>query len=148
MAEAQSPRNLNPATWGPSFWRVLHTVAFSYPEQPTDAQKQAAESFFNSLTELLPCEKCRKHYTAFLRENPVAAHNSSGSELSEYIYDFHNRVNQRLGKTQTPSYDQAQAVLLASGAVAPAANSSGCSLLWLVLGLVLLVGAALWLFRK
>lgn len=95
-------KNIDPALWGPSFWKMLHTVAFAFPDNPTQEQCEAVKQLFYCLKELLPCNKCRGHYTDYLDQHPIEDACMSKESLSKYVYDFHQAVNERLGK----SYEQ------------------------------------------
>jgi hypothetical protein len=94
--------NIDPARWGKRLWQSLHYMAYAFPEQPTDAQKQAALQMLSSLRELLPCEKCRQHYSAMLAEHPPTV--ESRTAFATYLNKIHNQVNARLDKEQVP-YD-------------------------------------------
>ena len=85
------------ADWGPSAWKFLHTVTFAYPEEPSLLEQQHADNLFQSLSVLLPCEKCREHYILEIRNNPP--NTTSRATLSSWLVDIHNNVNQRLGKS-------------------------------------------------
>ncbi len=40
---------MNPDIWGNHAWQFLHAVAHSYPEEPTDADKEHYTELFMSL---------------------------------------------------------------------------------------------------
>ena len=46
--------------WGPSAWHFLHTVAYSYPENPTQNDIYNYNIFFNNIQYILPCPRCRE----------------------------------------------------------------------------------------
>ena len=95
----------NPNYWGPGAWRFFETVAFAYPDNPTEQEQIAAKQFFNSLTELLPCEKCRKHFSQNIKTMPVNVTNKH--TLSEWVTNLHNHVNKLNNK---PHYDYSTVV--------------------------------------
>ena len=37
------------SVWGPSTWRLIHSVAFTYPKHPTFIERQRYKMFFESL---------------------------------------------------------------------------------------------------
>jgi hypothetical protein len=37
--------------WGPAMWESLHCIAFGYPVEPTDEQRQNYKDFFTSLSD-------------------------------------------------------------------------------------------------
>lgn len=45
---------------GRSTWNLLHTMAATYPDNPSDEQKQNVNSFFNILSKTYPCDVCAK----------------------------------------------------------------------------------------
>ena len=82
--------------FGPCTWKTLHSIAFNYstdPFHPTPQEQKAATDLFGSLAQLLPCEKCRSHYKAYLNKHPVDA--DSREALSQWVYDLHSDVNRR-----------------------------------------------------
>lgn len=92
--------------WGPSAWRFLHSVTFTYPEFPTEEHKKAASDLFLSLKQLMPCRECCDHYCQELLESPPRT--ESRRDLSTWLVELHNRVNVRLGK-QIRSYESVEA---------------------------------------
>jgi len=101
-------RNVKPQVWGPSFWRMLHTIAYAYPEAPTQAQKNAVAELFNSLKQLLPCAKCRAHYTEYLDTHTWQQSLDSRDALARFVYQFHGDVNGRLGKQCCKSFEECE----------------------------------------
>jgi len=92
---------LDPNFWGPPLWKSMHSIAEGYPEQdPTEEHKQAARHFYGSLRVLLPCSSCCKHCCAHQQNDPVDDHLESRDNLARWVFDFHNRVNQRTGKPE------------------------------------------------
>ena len=91
------------------FWDLCHLVSFAYPEQPTTAQREQTARFYESLSSVLPCEECKTDYASLLRQFPVRDYLDSRDRLSRWCYDLHNRVNVKLGKPITVSYEQARA---------------------------------------
>ena len=98
--------------WGPCAWQFMHAISFRYPmSSPSTEQKQSAYNFLSSLKYLLPCVKCRQHFTTYF-DDPVygidgvgSAHLKGRQHLSKWLVDLHNDVNRRLDKTQM-HYDE------------------------------------------
>jgi hypothetical protein len=91
--------------WGPWGWKFLHYITFQFPEHPSLKEQESAEVFFIHLKDLLPCEKCRKHYSREILMHPPATR--SRTALSSWLVDLHNRINKRLKKPLF-SYEQAE----------------------------------------
>ena len=89
-----------PEVWGPFFWHTIHLAALGYSQNPTYAHKKAAKEFFESLSVLLPCEKCRKHYAQHLAVKPITPHLDRRQDLLKWTIDLHNTVNATLSKPQ------------------------------------------------
>ena len=77
--------------WGPPAWTFLHTITFNYPDNPTTEDKQNYFTFFNSLKHVLPCDKCKKHYTENSRD--LKDNLNSKDDLVKWLIDIHNDVN-------------------------------------------------------
>jgi len=78
--------------WGPSGWRLLHLITFTYePSQATKVGK-----FFETLPYVLPCKFCRCSLTEYMDEDPVKEALGSKKELSKWLWRIHNKVNDKL----------------------------------------------------
>ncbi len=100
MTEKGRHIGLPPAVWGPIFWNTIHIVALGYSISPTEDEKTAAKHFYESLVFLIPCPICRVHYKSHLAEMPVDTALGSRSDLIEWTWKIHNKVNAELGKPE------------------------------------------------
>ncbi len=96
MSADQFNISMPPDVWGPIFWDAMHIVSLAYPVQPTEADKAGARAFFESLASVIPCPICREHYSAKIKESPIAL--DSKGELIYWTWDIHNQVNTMLNK--------------------------------------------------
>ena len=85
--------------WGPSGWKLLHSITFSYEER---LKKQYAD-FFSVIAFILPCKFCRKSYSEYILNDPVDA--SSKDALTKWLWRIHNKVNDKLRKQGLCSAD-------------------------------------------
>ena len=92
----------DPRYWGSKFWFTMHTVAYFYPDYPTQDEMASAKNFYTALADLLPCPGCARHYTSLLRAHPVDHAIGSREGLIEWVNMMHNEVNRRLGKPIVP----------------------------------------------
>ena len=101
--------------FGPSTWKTLHCVAFTYAEdenKPTVSEKKDIIDFFRMWRKVLPCPACRDHYSRFLRKHPIDA--STRDSLTRWLYALHSSVNRRINQTadgkkypkRTPTYEE------------------------------------------
>ncbi len=98
-------------SWGPKTWSILHVCSFMYPDTPTHNEKLNMYNFIHSLSLILPCPKCKKHFRENIRKHIPYTDSSpleSKRNLSQYIVDIHNEVNQRNNK---PTWTYAQSEL-------------------------------------
>lgn len=100
---------LNTSAWGPGTWLFLHSVTLSYPENPTDEDKERIKSFFLMLGNTLPCRYCRENYTRHLRKLPIQC--NSRTELVLWLIDVHNEVNTMLKKPVLTREEALQKIL-------------------------------------
>ena len=89
---------MDPNVWGPKLWFMIHTIALNYPDNPTYQDRRSYEEFYNSLKYVIPCEKCRIHYTQRLKRMPIINHLDNSNTLFKYTIDLHNQVNKSLNK--------------------------------------------------
>jgi hypothetical protein len=91
--------------WGPVIWRVLHGLA-EKSGNVIDVVNRIEElniwpRLIKVLTQGLPCEECREHYSEWLKTNPFKLP-TNYNEVKEYIkrwlFDLHNNINIRNNK--------------------------------------------------
>ena len=107
-------RGFQTAVWGPPAWMFLHTLTFAYPEEPDEKTKRTFMKFFGSLCAILPCKYCRASYSKYCKTTgPLGltdANFASRKTLTRWLYNIHDAVNQRIGKTDRPSFSQVKAM--------------------------------------
>lgn len=77
--------------WGPSGWRLLHTIAFVAPELP--CKDSELHTFFRNLPFVLPCKFCRASLVDYYAADPIPLQRS---DFAQWMYRVHNRVNAKL----------------------------------------------------
>ena len=45
----------------------------------------------------MPCKYCRDSYMDFIKENPIDNNLNSRNDLTKWLYNIHNKVNNKLG---------------------------------------------------
>lgn len=93
--------------WGQSYWEVMHSVTFSYPEtSPTEEQKQRIIDTFRLIPFLLPCSMCGLHFVTTMKEEHPLTDKVllSRDALTRWLVNVHNSVNRRIGRSEIP-YD-------------------------------------------
>jgi len=100
--------------WGPSGWLFLHCITFGYPykinsKEPEHIDKQNDYyKFFYYLGKVLPCKYCRDSYMEFFTKNSPTNHLGSRQELTKWLYNIHNLVNDKLGvnSCERPTFNE------------------------------------------
>jgi len=93
--------------WGPSGWKLLHTITFSYAPELKETYKE----FFTTIAYILPCKHCRKSYTEYILQDPID--NESRLSMTQWLWRIHNMVNAKLRsqgllKTKNPTFLQVE----------------------------------------
>jgi hypothetical protein len=99
--------------WGPAGWLFLHSITFGYPyainpDNPDHAtKKEDYYKFFYYLGRVFPCKYCRESYQKFFKQVSPANHLNTRKDLTKWLYDVHNLVNDKLGvpECERPSFD-------------------------------------------
>jgi len=87
--------------WGPSGWKLLHSISFSY----TDSLKKEYKDFFNAVAYILPCKFCRKSYSEYIIDDPVEKSLDSKEQLTKWLWRIHNKVNEKLRSQRLCNYE-------------------------------------------
>jgi hypothetical protein len=101
-----APQN---SVWGPPLWTILHTAAERFGSimlryLPKEEQRIWG-GLLMSLRYSLPCPQCKKHYTDYVSKHPIIFQPSA---IREWLYQLHSEVNQRLGRANSLTLEEAQ----------------------------------------
>ncbi|KAL7749823.1 Flavin-linked sulfhydryl oxidase of the mitochondrial IMS [Sorochytrium milnesiophthora] len=83
---------------GQHTWTLLHTAAAYYPDQPSAGEQQNMTTFLRSFSAIYPCGHCAEHLRGEMERQPPRV--QSRHELSQWMCEMHNKVNDQLGKPQ------------------------------------------------
>jgi len=90
---------MNPDVWGPKAWFLLYSVALAYPEQPTKEDIKNYFNFYMSLQDVLPCLKCRVHYSEHIKNHPLTDEVLSNKmSLFKWLHTIQSAVKESQGK--------------------------------------------------
>ena len=76
-------------------WTFLHTMAAYYPSHPSRTQQNDMNSFLSLFSKFYPCGYCADHLKEYINEHPPVV--SNNQDLSQWMCQVHNEVNERLG---------------------------------------------------
>ena len=91
--------------WGPHAWFFLHSVTFSYPDNPTESDKKYFYNFFRSIADILPCSICKNHYKTNIKNFPIENFLDNRNSLVNWLIDIHNIVNEKLDNPKVNNQD-------------------------------------------
>lgn len=88
------------AETGRGMWNMMHRMAAQYEKNPTPQQISEIKEFYRLTAAWHPCHECREHFKRVLADHPVRA--DDNKELSLWLCEVHNIVNERLNKPLFP----------------------------------------------
>lgn len=101
------------AVWGPLGWMTLHSVATSYPETPSQSERNLISSWIDMFRDTITCPHCRDHFATVLTNYRAAFPNmlASRQDLAMFTFRAHNAVNRRLKKPLYSTVEECMATL-------------------------------------
>ena len=98
-AEGSSkPLKLTKPEIGRRTWALLHSITNTFPDNPSNEDKNMMKKFLYGLARSYPCKVCGGHLLKMLDKKGIKMDNKK--EFINYICNIHNIVNKVLNKTQ------------------------------------------------
>lgn len=94
--------------WGPHMWVSLHCIAYCYPINPTQEDKNNYLTFFKQVGNMLPCPQCKVSYNELIKCGMTKLDDSvmrNRESITKWLYYIHEAVNNKLGVNYSISYD-------------------------------------------
>ena len=88
------------SVWGPHYWFFLHTVAESYPLNPTPITKRKYYDLLQNFPLFIPEEEMGNTFSQLLDKYPVSPYLDSRESFVRWVHFMHNKMNHRLGKRE------------------------------------------------
>lgn len=85
---------------GRAGWRLIHSLAANYPEEPKFYQKFPWYGFVETLINFYPCQRCRDHL--WFNIDRYGMHTANKTDLSMFMCFLHNDVNRIKGNEAYP----------------------------------------------
>ena len=92
------PLKLTKPEIGRRTWALLHSIANTFPENPSEKDKNMMNKFLYGLARSYPCKVCGGHLIRMLDKKGIKMENKK--EFINYICNMHNIVNKVLNKTE------------------------------------------------
>ena len=93
------PQYPDTADWGPIVWTLLHGLAEKAGRAalPLDEVREW-QRLLKATGDMLPCDKCRVHFSAFMKANPATAlntlpYNQLRIWIRSWLFTLHNEIN-------------------------------------------------------
>ncbi|KAH7029385.1 augmenter of liver regeneration [Microdochium trichocladiopsis] len=83
-------------TLGRSTWTLLHSIAATYPKDPSPTQQSDLRTFLGAFSRLYPCWVCADDFQTYMAKEQLAV--GSRDEFGKWLCEAHNAVNTKLGK--------------------------------------------------
>lgn len=84
---------------GRSTWTLLHTMAATYPTNPTPLQQLETRQFLGLFSKMYPCHACADDFRMWMRDGNEPRV-SNREDFGRWLCEAHNAVNVKLGKEQ------------------------------------------------
>ena len=88
-------------TWGPSVWNLFHCMSIKLHEEQFNQSKFITIEIIKKICYNLPCPTCREDAMKIVK-NLQPEKFKTKQNLINFVFNFHNHVNKKLGK---PDYD-------------------------------------------
>lgn len=85
--------------WGNITWFLFHGIAEKIKEEKFNTNKELIINIIKLVCGNLPCPDCAEHATKTLNSINFSSINSK-DELKDFLYRFHNLINQKTKKEQ------------------------------------------------
>ena len=76
-------------------WFAIHVFAVSVH---LIKEKRCFKKFMVTISDKLPCKKCRRHLKQFMEEIPIENYYRRKNGCFRWSWELHNKVNEYLGK--------------------------------------------------
>ena len=95
-----SAPKLDASVWGPHYWFFLHTIAFSYPENPNAVSKRKYYDLIQNMPLFIPDAAIGSKFSEMLDKYPVSPYLGTRESFIRWVHFIHNKYNGYLGKEE------------------------------------------------
>lgn len=95
---------LTPEVWGPHYWFFLHTIAYTYPEYPTNVTKRKYYDLIQNMPLFVPDPKMGDKFAEMIEKYPISPFLDSRESMIRWVHFVHNKMNVYLGKEELSVY--------------------------------------------
>jgi len=91
----------DPVVWGPSLWRILHTLAERLGSQKNGMliadEQRAWMNFLQNVENAIPCRLCKDHYRRWSKEHRIDAAVVKDA-ARKWVWGLHTEINTEQNK--------------------------------------------------
>jgi hypothetical protein len=96
----------NPRFWGKHGWIFLISIAYNYPNKPTNDDKTYFYNFYHNLQNVLPCNACRNNFKSHIKKYPLCDNVlKSRTNLITWLFKIRNCVDKSIGVKEYTNTD-------------------------------------------
>ena len=88
---------MSKSVWGPPTWAMLHCLVLKIKDEPPIKTLNSLKHMISYICDNLPCPYCAAHARSIIQKSNFNKI-SDILTLRVFIFDFHNKVNERLKK--------------------------------------------------
>ena len=85
----------DPRGFGPCVWKTLHIFAHNYPEVASEKHRKYCRQFLWSLSHMLPCKSCGKHFRNYLKSANWKRATRTQKDLEKMLVECHNEIKRK-----------------------------------------------------
>ena len=90
--------NLHSDIWGPHAWFFIDSIVIALPDNISLNLQNQLKNFLFSFSSLLPCEKCRYHFSEYVNKtNMINADFSKKETVLKWVNTIHNNIRKKNG---------------------------------------------------
>ena len=88
--------NLHSDIWGHHAWFFIDSIVIALPDNISLNLQIQLKNFFFSFSSLLPCEKCRYHFSEYVNKtNMINADFSKKDTVLKWVNTIHNNIRKK-----------------------------------------------------
>jgi len=90
--------DIDASIWGSSYWFFIHTMTFTYPNNPTTTIKKKYYDFLHNFYLFIPNKQMATYYEELLKEYPIKPYLDKKEDIIKWGWYIHNKFNTKFNK--------------------------------------------------
>jgi hypothetical protein len=93
--------NCDPEIWGKHLWYSMEAIACTLNK----SNQKEIQVFFESLTNVIPCQTCRNHFIHYYYYYPIRHYLTNSLTLLEWLYNLKCQIKKRQNR-EIPTFSE------------------------------------------